>query len=467
MHRPRAALSGKRMYSVSEIRRLACAVLLLCATVVHARVDDAELDLASLTPMPVPAVTGQDRLGLRPMNDDDLRAVHGQDGSLFVADTIQPNELVGANAYSNFTFKRMGLDARLDVNLNIGKVQLGCGGINDALSGGPACDIDIDYLSLMGINATGDRPSPLGPDSDFSFIRPYIELAIKNENSRTLREVAGIKVGAQRVNGALSMGRQYNTNTSNLENPGETCNPAATVGAGVLGCNSGVNSISGFLSLEMSAGFNARANIAGFINTNLEGCFGRLSPGFGRCNSNTTPFFVDAGGTRLDVLHAAAARLEVSNIDTPWWCFGCDLIVNAIISEGYGQLVIDTRLLHYLTVPNTENFFFSFQREPIAYPNYGKAPPPSNIPFDACNPAYGQRTARCNSAYAPVANTGWWLNAPGAKLLNIAPPDRINVGTVDLGTVISLLGPSGRLVIDNPKLGMTPSDNCYGAAQFC
>ncbi|MGB1221254.1 MAG: hypothetical protein ACPG43_06930, partial [Alcanivoracaceae bacterium] len=294
----------------------------------------------------------------------------------------------------------------------------------------------------------------------------------KNENSRTLREVAGMRIGAQRVNGALSMGREYNSATTNLENGG-SCNPSATVGSGVLGCNSGVNSISGFLSLEMSAGFNARANIAGFITTDLEGCFGRLSPSFGRCNSGTTPFFVDAGGTRLDVLHAAAARLEVSNIDLGCnffnflVCSPAQAVANLIVDEGYGQLKIDTRLLHYLTVPNTENFFFSFQREPIAYPNYGKAPPPSNIPFDACNPAYGQRTSRCSSAYAPVANTGWWLNAPGAKLLNIAPPDRINVGNVSLGTVLSLLGPNGQLVIENPKLGMTPTDNCYGSAQFC
>ena len=409
---------------------------------------------------------------MTPLEDKELSFITGQNGSLFLADKIEPNSLQNpdANGRSNFTFHRMGLDARLDLNLNISKLQLGCGGINDALTSG--CDIDIDYLSFMGINAAGDRPSNAGPDSAFALIRPYIELAIKNENSPTLREVAGIKIGAQRVNGALSFGRVYDTAVANLENGG-TCNPSASTGQGVINCNSGLNSISGFLSLEMSAGFRARARLAGFVNADLNGCFGRLSPSFGECNSNTTPFFVEASGTRLDVLHAAAARLQVSNINLGCnffnflVCSPAQLIANAIIDEGYGQLVIDTKLLHFLTVPDTENFFISFQREPIAYPNYSKGPPPNNVPFDICNPSYGQATARCNSSYAPVANTGWWLNAPGAKLLNINPPERINVGNVDLGTALSLFGPEGQLIIDNPKLNLLPSSNCWGAARFC
>jgi hypothetical protein len=107
------------------------------------------------------------------------------------------------------------------------------------------------------------------------------------------------------------------------------------------------------------------------------------------------------------------------------------------------------------------------QREPVSWPNYSKAPPPSNVAFDSCNPAYGQTTPRCFSAYAPAANTGWWLNAPGAKILNINPPNRLNVGNVDVGTAISLLGPEGRLIIDNPKIDLRRQDNCHGAAIFC
>lgn len=409
--------------------------------------------------------------GMEPLQDNELGDVVGQAGSLFLADTIHPNELENPNpdGYSDFTFHRMGMDAKLDFNLNISKLQLGCGGVNDALTG-PGCDIDIDYVSFMGINAAGDRPSPDGPESLFEMIRPYVELAVNNDGTPH-REVVGIKIGAQRVNGALSMGRLYEMATENLENGGPACDPAATTGDGVLGCNSGVNAISGFLSLEMSAGFEGRAHIWPYT-VDLDGCFGRMDPAFAECNPNTTPFFVEAGGTRLDVLHAAAAELQVSDIDLncAWWdaaCWTAQASANLIVDNGYGQLVIDTRLLHFLTVPDTENFFLSFQREPVAWPNYSKGRPADDIAFDICNPAYGQRTARCSSGYSFPAYTGWWLNAPGAKLLNIRPDERIDVGSVSWGEALSLFGPGGRLIIENPDLAMGPSDNCWGEAQFC
>lgn len=423
------------------------------------------ISLLALIAMPATAMVA--------MDDAELGDVVGQSGSLFLSDTIRPGDLTALADDPNggqFTFHRMGLDARLDMNLNIAKLQLGCGGINDALT--PGCDIDIDFLSFMGINAAGDRPSPDGPDSTFQLIRPTIELAIKNESSATQREVAGIKIGAERINGALSFGQVFDQALINPDS-GVACNPSASTGSGVIGCNSGLNSISGFLSLEMSAGFKARATLAGFIGADLNGCLGRLTPSFAECNSGTTPFFVEAGGTRLDVLHAAAAQLQVSDIDLGCnffnflVCSPAQAIANAIVDEGFGQLVIDTRLLHFLTIPDTENFFLSFQREAIAWPNASKAPPANNLPFDICNPAFGQQTARCSSAFAPKANTGWWLNAPGAKLLNINPPGRIDVGNVTIGTALSLFGPEGQLVINNPKLDLQPTDNCRGSAVFC
>lgn len=124
------------------------------------------------------------------LEDSSLREIVGQDGSLFLADHVTPNSLTGApsDGSANFDFYRMGLDVKMDLNLNMSKFQLGCGGVNDLLTG-PGCDIDIDYLSFMGINSSGTLPSPDGPESAFQLTRPYIELAIKNENSPTQREV--------------------------------------------------------------------------------------------------------------------------------------------------------------------------------------------------------------------------------------------------------------------------------------
>lgn len=238
--------------------------------------------------------------GLAEITDTELGELQAQAGSLILVDHVGPNELrrhgnSNFPEYTNFSFYRMGLDARMEMNLNMSKLQLGCGGVNDLLTTTPACDIDIDYLSFMGINAAGNAPA--AATSPFVLTRPFLEIAVKNDSSPATREVVGFRVGAQNINGALGIGREYTTSTTNLERGG-TCNPAATTGAGVANCHSGINAISGFLSLELSAAIRARANIPLFSNTDLNTCFGRMTPAQYGCNSSTTPFFVDAGGTR-------------------------------------------------------------------------------------------------------------------------------------------------------------------------
>ncbi|MEE4250500.1 MAG: hypothetical protein V2I38_07915, partial [Alcanivoracaceae bacterium] len=183
-------------------------------------------------------------LAMITLEDEELADITGQNGSLFLSDHISPNELTGAgsaNTHANFDFYRMGMDVKLNLNLNIAKFQLGCGGVNDLLTTSPACDLDIDYLSFMGINPAGTLPSADGADSMFELLRPYVELAIKNDHSTTQREVVGLKIGGQRINGALSIGRDYTgvggygvePNLTNQENGG-ACNPSATTGSGVL-----------------------------------------------------------------------------------------------------------------------------------------------------------------------------------------------------------------------------------------
>jgi hypothetical protein len=431
---------------------------------------------------------GPSLAALKALDDEALGDVVGQAGSLFLSDHIGPNELAGAPAdgTANFDFYRMGMDVKLSMNLNISKFQLGCGGVNDLLTTTPACDLDIDYLSFMGINAAGDRPSynaatadvngKFGPESVFELIRPYVELAIKNDNSVTQREVVGIKLGGQKINGAIRMGRDYTgldsglgaePSMTNLENGG-TCNPSATTGQGVVNCHSGLNSISGYLAgIELSAGFRARATLCTAflacvwpfyigVPVNMDGCIGRIN--FNPCTVNDTPFFIDAGGTRLDTLYVAAAKLKLE----PDILLGFDL-------EGYGSLALNTRQIHYLLTPNSSGFSLSLQREPVSWPHYEKTPPPNNLPFDACNPAYGQVTSRCSSAYATRANTGWWLAASNAKMLNLQPGDRIvlpgSYNSIELLSAFS--ADNSPIHIDNPKLDFIAGRNCYGSAIFC
>lgn len=465
------------MFSVFNRSSLVLLALVM-ATPVFPAIAEPMVPVMTLgsTDFAVKATRFADEVGLLEIADEEMDDIQAQAGSLILVDYIGPDELKKhGNAafpeYTNFSYYRMGLDARMEVNLNMSKLQLGCGGVNDLLTTTPACDIDVDYVSFMGINAAGNAPG--AATSPFVMKRPFIELAIKNDNNAATREVVGFRVGAENINGALGIGREYTEATTNLERGG-TCNPSATTGVGVANCHSGINAISGFLSLELSAAIRARANIMGFITADLNTCFGRMTPSQYGCNSGTTPFFVDAGGTRLDILHVAAAKLNIDsiNLNCSWLnilvCGPVQIFADALINEGYGQLRVDMRQVHYLLTPNTSNFFISSQREPVSWPNYSKTTPPNNILFDACNPAYGQTTPRCSSAYAPAANTGWWLNAPGAKLLNINPPDRINLpGTLDAGTVLSLLGPEGQLIITDPKLGLARPANCYGSSVFC
>lgn len=413
---------------------------------------------------------------LRELDDAALREETGQAGSLVLMDRITPNELTGATSagtYANFTYYRMGLDGKLDFNANISKLQLGCGGVNNLIAG-PGCDLDIDYLGFMGLNAAKDRPG--APGSKFQMTRPFIELAFKNANDRAKREFVGLRIGAQNINGALRMGRDYTgfggagaeSSLTNLENGG-VCNPAATTGAGVINCHSGINSLSGYLSgIELSAGIKARAYVCvelitcflAPIDAAIDACLGRIN--FGPCSASDRPFFVDAGGTRIKSLNVSAANMKIVS---PW-------TLGATIT-GYGSLALNMRQIHYLLAPDSSDFFLSLQREPVSWPRYDKAPPPGGLPFDSCNTAYNQAASRCGSAYLPTANTGWWLSAANTKVLNLTPPDTIYVNARSdpyfaLTDLINALGPNNSpIYIDNPKLGFVAPSNCYGSRYFC
>ncbi len=411
------------------------------------------------------------------MDETELENVSGQ--GLFWSDKITGSELAGSNAYSTpFTFYRMGLDGELALNANLGKMQLGCGGVNDFINAPAACDIDIDYASLMGRNGT----NPGNPLSSFKLTRPYLELAIKNDGTAN-REIVGLKIGAQAADGAITSGRRYtvngavnqenslgwseptNANTQPVRTAGANCNTGASVNSGVLGCHSGINSVSGFLGAEMSISLRVQGRVCVFICIGLDawGCTGRTTFGGDNCGTaKGDALFVDMGGTRMQGLGLRSALLNLNDGG----------VLTSIITEGYASLNLDLRLVHKLTFDNGGDFGISFQREPVAYPRYSKMTPTAEMTangtypsaMDACATA-NYDTTRCASAYAVPTNTGWWLNAPQVKLLDVINPS-INVGDLSLGDALALFGAPG-LVVNQGEFNMTPYKNCYGAARFC
>ncbi|MFN3397550.1 MAG: hypothetical protein ACK4ZS_03335 [Sulfurimicrobium sp.] len=380
---------------------------------------------------------------LQSIPDEELSSYSGQ--AFVWADRIAPNSLpgqMGAGSATDFTFFRMGLDAELAMNMNMAKLQLGCGGINDGLpGGGPACDVDMDYVRFMGRN--GDvAGNPV--TSNFVLRRPYIEIAFKNENNPALREVVGIKIGAQMADGYVSVGRKYESGT-NIEHGG-TCNSSASVLSppGQLNCHSGINSLSGFVGAELSATLPLTV-----IGSSGYGCAGNTSFTGDDCGPAET-LYIDYAGTRMNQLELADLLLKLNGG------------LAGIIGTGYARLIANTRVLHGFALVNTSDFFMSFQRQQVAYPRYTKT-----IPTVADTPVCGTpaNPDRCNSAYAVPANPGWWLNIPSAKLTN-AMVDRVTVGFFDLGTLLSALARPG-MAAYNPDFNINPASNCYGGTLFC
>ena len=155
------------------------------------------------------------------MQDEQLSAVTGQA-------LLQMGKEQGTGASSDINFYKAGLDAEIALNLNIEKLQLGCtsGTIN-----GNHCDIDIDNLSLSG----GTWGPDGRPSSAALLTRPFFEFAIKNDQSKTLREVVGIRMSAEQAQGLLTAGDQQ----AGSSDPGNL---------------SGINSLSGYMKLGATSG---------------------------------------------------------------------------------------------------------------------------------------------------------------------------------------------------------------------
>ena len=84
------------------------------------------------------------------LTDDELSKVQGQ--ALMSLSYISPVdtknlESTRTGSTKDIGFYKLGMEAEIELNANIKKLQLGCGGVN----GIGDCDIDIDNLSLSGL----------------------------------------------------------------------------------------------------------------------------------------------------------------------------------------------------------------------------------------------------------------------------------------------------------------------------
>lgn len=379
------------------------------------------------------------------MNEEALASVSGQ--ALFFSDKIGPNALTGAGgagSTTDFTFYRMGLNVDMAFNLNIDKLQLGCGGSNENLVAN-ACDFDMDYVRFMGRSGTAPGAAVT---SDFVVRRPYIELVVKDDGNKVNREVIGVKIGFESADGALSIGREYANGQVNVEKGG-TCN-TDNKGAGALACESGINYMSGYLNAELSGKLAAKttlgtANVC-FGNTTGMGsggaalhanCDGNPDNNTGNDASFRDPFFVKRSGTRMNKLLVVSKSSHHPD-DFP------AMIYSGLLSPDdsvHVDLRETLRFVHNIILDSTKtkDFFLSFQRQQVAYPKYDK------------------------SGYAVTANTGWWMNIPYAEVRNLDTTNDYGV----LGSLALLGELQEGANVEDLDLNQSPGANCYGSLKFC
>ena len=149
------------------------------------------------------------------LNDEELSEVEGQ--SLMNLEFQQGTNTTDAQGktynQSNIGFYKLALSAELELNANIKRLQLGCGGENNAIRAN-SCDIDIDHISLSGLPDDANYTSDQRAATSALITNPFIQFAIKNPTSAATREVLGFRVSAEKIKGLMTLGTE-NTSTPN------------------------------------------------------------------------------------------------------------------------------------------------------------------------------------------------------------------------------------------------------------
>ena len=152
---------------------------------------------------------------LHSLTDTEMSATTGQAlvSLSYIAPTDAANlERARSGGDQTVGFYKLGMEAELELNVNIKKLQLGCGGRN-----GPGCDIDLDNVSLSGNpGITGNPATDAGSDqnrtnrvgSSAKLTNPFIEFAIKNPGSAATREMIGFRVSSEKAQGLLTIGTE-------------------------------------------------------------------------------------------------------------------------------------------------------------------------------------------------------------------------------------------------------------------
>ncbi len=342
------------------------------------------------------------------LSDDDLRQTHGQ--ALWQLQYLAPTD--AGNPNNNIGFYRVGLNAEMAINANIKRLRLGCGGVNNAINSG-LCDIDFENFRLTGI--VPSSAVDVAPSTDAILTNPFFEVAIRNPNQASTREVVGLRFGAQNVLGAFTIGENPDTNR-----PDETG-------------EFGIHSFSGRLNADI---YDVTVPLGlcsglGFANSTRTGCsFGsfELLSGSATINNPSTNnhYYTSKSGTRLTEITAEGIPLRAV---LPVLGLPITININA-------NLVLALKNLHRFDLVNTPDFFLSVQKENLSW--------------------------RMSDQSWTNVNRGWWMEVPKAEISGITA-QKTYVGQFEaIGAIIGFDLTAGPV-----DVGQRPIDNCYGSLTFC
>ena len=413
------------------------------------------------------------------MNDGELSTVDGQ--SLVTLSYLAPTDAGNFESANNIGFYKLGFEADVEANLNMKKLQLGCGGVN----GAGACDLDIDNFSLSGNpastgNAATDRNNRV--QSDALLRNPFFQFAIKSPNSASNREVVGLRVSAEQTFGLLSFG------TENTDTP------------------SGINSYSGYMSIGSATGvattqsrnmtkaqtgkdMNGRIRIVDFFDTTAAFTSDTynlvLSPA--SATVVTTPTVVS--GTRMSSVNlsgtATIAPISFAGTMTATVLGFIDLNKNVTGSiSGLTATVPITQNLGFIhKIPLAGNpFGLSLQGQAVHWPgaaqaaqkgwwmafedqiNIGSISPADTVPITDLVLSQALGPEGCTNGATPGINCA--LHATPIPCYIAGSPNCLG-GDLPAGDV-DITGTNVNFPLNNLKLSAQSfAPNCYGTLKFC
>ena len=415
------------------------------------------------------------------LNDEELAEVEGQAlmNLEYTAGSNGTDSLGQSYTQSDLGFYKLGLSAEIELNANIKKLQLGCGGSNNTIRAG--CDIDIDNLSLSGLPEAGKER----PETSAKLTNPFIEFAIKNPTSAATREVMGFRVSAEKIVGLLTAG----TND---------------------GTQNGINTLSGYMKIAPATGstktqetpftqsLTGKVNIAGCLNCPREFVTSNSTIKIPSMPVNFTTKEAILNGSRLTsvnvnaladvptiILTENSGNMKAVVPGTTWVTIIPlsnftinDMRVNMQISGLKTDIALNQSLGLIHSLPLNNPVSLSLQKSKLFWPKEQAVADPGW--WLAVNDPVQLGTLNASENYAVDINpilpdvatylSDWFDDHPlyvdfGSAVSALFTSKLVsNVGEVNLGSL-----PALPLPLNNIPLGASQNviSNCYGGLKFC